>query len=89
MITEAQPNETLDGRLQIEGVISRSGMASIYKAKDLMTGQAVAVKIPTSNSNQIRLRSRGFSARRRSEKSSTILISFDSWMSVNIAALTL
>ena len=40
MITEMQPNETLDGRLQIEGVISRSGMASIYKAKDLMTGQA-------------------------------------------------
>jgi serine/threonine-protein kinase len=46
MITEVQPNETLDGRLQIEGVISRSGMASIYKAKDLMTGQAVAVKVP-------------------------------------------
>jgi serine/threonine protein kinase len=46
MITEVQPNETLDGRLQIEGVISRSGMASIFKAKDLMTGQAVAVKIP-------------------------------------------
>src|SRR5580700_6428055 len=46
MITEVQPNESLDGRLQIEWVISRSGMASIYKAKDLMTGQAVAVKIP-------------------------------------------
>src|SRR5260221_482764 len=46
MITEVQLNETLDSRLQIEGVISRSGMASIYKAKDLMTGQAVAVKIP-------------------------------------------
>ena len=46
MITEVQPNEILDGRLQIEGVISRSGMASIYKAKDLMTGQAVAVKVP-------------------------------------------
>src|SRR6516225_6185259 len=46
MITEVQTNETLDGRFQIEGVISRSGMASIYKAKDLKTGQAVAVKIP-------------------------------------------
>jgi len=46
MITEVQPNETLDGRFQIEGLISRSGMASIYKAKDLKTGQAVAVKIP-------------------------------------------
>ena len=46
MITEVQPCETLDGRLQIEGVISHSGMASIYKAKDLKTGQAVAVKIP-------------------------------------------
>jgi serine/threonine protein kinase len=46
MITEVQPNETLDDRFQIEGVISRSGMASIYKGRDLKTGQAVAVKIP-------------------------------------------
>ena len=46
MITEVQPNETLDDRFQIEGVISRSGMASIYKGKDLKTGHAVAVKIP-------------------------------------------
>jgi serine/threonine protein kinase len=46
MITEVQPYETLDGRQQIEGLIGRGGMASIYKAKDLVTGQAVAVKIP-------------------------------------------
>jgi serine/threonine protein kinase len=46
MITEVQQYETLDGRCQIEGVIGRGGMACIYKAKDLVTGQAVAVKIP-------------------------------------------
>jgi hypothetical protein len=39
MITEVQPNETLDGRLQIEGVISRGGMASVYKAKDLVSAR--------------------------------------------------
>jgi serine/threonine protein phosphatase PrpC len=46
MTNELKPGDILDGRFEIEGVISRSGMASIYKAKDLETKQAVAVKIP-------------------------------------------
>jgi serine/threonine protein phosphatase PrpC len=43
---EIQPGQTLDSRFQIEEVVSRSGMASIYKAKDLKTGEIVAVKVP-------------------------------------------
>jgi serine/threonine protein phosphatase PrpC len=46
MTNEVKPGETLDGRFEIDSVISRSGMASIYKAKDLETGNTVAVKIP-------------------------------------------
>jgi serine/threonine protein phosphatase PrpC len=43
---EVKPGDVLDERFEIEGVISRSGMASIYKAKDRQTGETVAVKIP-------------------------------------------
>jgi serine/threonine-protein kinase len=43
---EIQPGQTLDNRFQIEEVVSRSGMASIFKAKDLKNGDIVAVKIP-------------------------------------------
>jgi hypothetical protein len=40
MITEVQPNETLDGRLQIEGVISRSGMAvTLYEIRRLASSR--------------------------------------------------
>ena len=46
MTNEAKPGEILDGRFEIESVVSRSGMASIYKAKDLQTENTVAVKIP-------------------------------------------
>jgi serine/threonine-protein kinase len=46
MSNEVKPGEILDARFEIESVISRSGMASIYKAKDLQTGQPVAIKIP-------------------------------------------
>jgi serine/threonine protein phosphatase PrpC len=46
MTNEVKPGDIIDGRFEIEGVISRSGMASLYKAKDLETKQAVAVKIP-------------------------------------------
>jgi serine/threonine-protein kinase len=38
--------EVLDNRFKIDSVISRSGMASIFKATDLTNGQTVAVKIP-------------------------------------------
>jgi len=46
MTNEVKPGDLIDGRFEIEGVVSRSGMASIYKAKDLATKQTVAVKIP-------------------------------------------
>jgi serine/threonine-protein kinase len=46
MPNEVQVGEVLDERFRIEGVISRSGMASIYKAKDLLTEETVAVKVP-------------------------------------------
>jgi len=42
---EVLPGQKLDDRFLIEEVISRSGMGSIYKAKDLTTDQSVAVKI--------------------------------------------
>ena len=43
---EIQPGQTLDNRFEIGEVISRSGMASIFKAKDTKTGETVALKIP-------------------------------------------
>jgi serine/threonine protein phosphatase PrpC len=46
MAHEVQVGDTLDGRFQIQDVISRSGMASIYRAVDQTTGNFVAVKIP-------------------------------------------
>jgi serine/threonine-protein kinase len=44
--TEMDVGQVLDNRFQITDVISRSGMATIFKAKDLKTGQDVAVKVP-------------------------------------------
>jgi serine/threonine protein phosphatase PrpC len=46
MTNEVKPGDIIDGRFEIESVISRSGMASLFKAKDLTTQQTVAVKIP-------------------------------------------
>lgn len=43
---EVQPGQTLDNRFLIEEVISRSGMASIFKALDNKSGQHIALKIP-------------------------------------------
>jgi serine/threonine-protein kinase len=43
---ELEVGQVLDERFHISEVISRSGMASIFKAKDLKTGQMVAVKVP-------------------------------------------
>ncbi|EDY17630.1 protein serine/threonine phosphatase [Chthoniobacter flavus Ellin428] len=43
---EVLPGQMLDNRFLIEEVISRSGMGSIYKAKDQTNGETVAVKIP-------------------------------------------
>lgn len=46
MSHETEVGDVLDGRFQITELISRSGMASIFKAKDLQTDSIVAVKIP-------------------------------------------
>ena len=43
---EVEVGHTLDGRFEITELISRSGMASIFKANDLKTGETVAVKVP-------------------------------------------
>ena len=45
-MNEIQVGDTLDDRFWIESVISRSGMASIFRAMDLTTNKAVAVKVP-------------------------------------------
>jgi serine/threonine-protein kinase len=46
MTNEIKPGDLLDDRFEIQSVISRSGMASIYKARDQSNGEIVAVKIP-------------------------------------------
>ncbi len=46
MSHEIEVGDVLDGRFQINGVIARSGMASIFKAKDFETGKVVAIKVP-------------------------------------------
>lgn len=43
---DLQPGQTLDDRFFITEIISRSGMATIFKATDLLTGQEVAIKVP-------------------------------------------
>ncbi|MGO8748090.1 MAG: bifunctional protein-serine/threonine kinase/phosphatase [Thermoguttaceae bacterium] len=46
MSHEIEVGQILDERFHITEVISRSGMASIFKARDLKTDQALAVKVP-------------------------------------------
>ena len=43
---EFYPGQIVDNRFEIAEVISRSGMAVIYRATDRETGQEVAVKVP-------------------------------------------
>ncbi|MDR3630463.1 MAG: protein kinase [Desulfocapsaceae bacterium] len=43
---ELRPGQTLDKRFQIIETVSRSGMATIFKATDLQTKGTVAVKVP-------------------------------------------
>ena len=43
---EIEVGQVLDQRFEITEVISRSGMATIFKANDRATGQIVAVKVP-------------------------------------------
>ncbi len=46
MSNEIKPGDIIDARFELEEVISKSGMASIYRAKDRQTEQAVAIKFP-------------------------------------------
>jgi serine/threonine-protein kinase len=46
MSNEVEVGQLLDNRFQITDLISRSGMASIFKAQDSQTGETVAIKIP-------------------------------------------
>jgi serine/threonine-protein kinase len=46
MSHEVQVGQVLDERFHITDVVSRSGMASIFKARDLLTNRTVAVKVP-------------------------------------------
>ena len=43
---DLQPGQTLDDRFLLSETISKSGMATIFKATDLSTGTGVAVKVP-------------------------------------------
>jgi len=43
---ELQTDQVLDDRYQIIDLISKSGMACIYRALDVTTGKAVALKVP-------------------------------------------
>jgi serine/threonine-protein kinase len=43
---ELSPGMTLDGRFELTDLIARSNMASIFKANDRQTGDAVAIKLP-------------------------------------------
>ena len=43
---ELQPGQVLDNRFEILDTISKSGMATILKAKDRKTGTTVAMKVP-------------------------------------------
>lgn len=46
MSHELEIGQVLDGRFQITDVINRSGMATIFKARDLKSDRDVAVKVP-------------------------------------------
>jgi serine/threonine protein kinase len=45
---DLQPGQTLDDRFFITEIITKSGMATIFKATDLLTKQDVALKVPFS-----------------------------------------
>lgn len=45
MMTELHPGDQLD-RYRIESLVARSGMASIFRATDLVSGEILAIKLP-------------------------------------------
>jgi serine/threonine-protein kinase len=47
--TEIQAGQILDERFEIGELINRSAMSSVYKARDMKTGQQAALKVPLPN----------------------------------------
>ncbi len=43
---EVHPGDVLDSRFEIQDVLNRSGMASVFIARDRASGETVAVKVP-------------------------------------------
>jgi serine/threonine-protein kinase len=46
MIADPAPGDVIDGRFAILECIGRGGMASVYRATDMTTGDVVALKVP-------------------------------------------
>jgi serine/threonine-protein kinase len=46
MGNELEVGQVLDGRFRVTDIVSKSGMATIYKANDLQTNGIVALKVP-------------------------------------------
>lgn len=44
-MSEPAPGDPVD-QFQLEDLVARSGMASIFKARDTLSGETVALKIP-------------------------------------------
>ena len=44
-MTDLHPGDQLD-HYQIESLVARSGMASIFRATDTLNGRTVAIKVP-------------------------------------------
>jgi serine/threonine-protein kinase len=43
---QIHPGQVLDGRFRIDAAVARNGMATVYRAEDLLNGGDVAVKVP-------------------------------------------
>ena len=76
-MSEFQPGDLLD-HYRIDGLVARSGMASIFRGTDLRDGKAVAIKIPHPEMEADPILSTGSSAKKKSARNSIIPASFAS-----------
>src|SRR2546425_3103850 len=49
MSPDIEVGQVVDARFEVNEVIHRSGMSTVFKATDLQTGQTVAIKVPLMN----------------------------------------
>ena len=70
VMTAPEVGETLDHYL-LEAEVARSGMSTLYRAKDLRSGRTVAVKVPHPEMEADPFCSSASAARRRSARRST------------------